>query len=61
MEKREICTCSKCGNEAEMVVTCEWVDVAESFEKKQQKVTKVCTLCGNEANMLIGSEEVQQA
>ena len=61
MEKREVCTCTKCGNEAEMVVTCEWVDIAESAapaeNKKQQKVTKVCTVCGNEANMLIGPEE----
>ncbi|MGD9506219.1 MAG: hypothetical protein AB7W37_15010 [Syntrophobacteraceae bacterium] len=55
MEKKEVCTCTKCGNEAEMTVTCEWVDVEESpgIVKKKQKETKKCSVCGNEADMII--------
>jgi hypothetical protein len=58
-EKREICTCTNCGNEAEMVVTCQWVDVEGTSEtgKKMQKQTRTCTVCGNEADMIIGTED----
>jgi len=61
MEKREFCTCSNCGNEAEMIVSCEWVDIDKSVSdrtarKNHQKAAEVCTLCGNEANMLIGHQ-----
>ena len=54
-EKREVCQCTKCGNEAEMIVTCEWVDieVAPGSTKQQQKETRTCTVCGNEADMII--------
>lgn len=54
-EKREVCKCEKCGNEAEMVVTCELVDVADGSGGKQQKQkeTRTCTVCGNEADMII--------
>jgi len=54
-EKREVCTCTKCGNEAEMIIKCEWVEVGEGTEKakKQQKQTKQCTVCGNEADMIL--------
>ncbi|MGA7877915.1 MAG: hypothetical protein WCA08_19820 [Desulfoferrobacter sp.] len=54
-EKREICKCTKCGNEAEMIVTCELLDVEVSpgTTKQQQKETRKCTLCGNEADMII--------
>lgn len=54
-EKREVCKCEKCGNEAEMVVTCELVDVADESGGKQQKQkeTRTCTVCGNEADMII--------
>ena len=54
-EKREVCHCEKCGNEAEMTVTCELVEVevAPKVVKKKQKETRVCTVCGNEADMII--------
>jgi len=38
-EKIEVCKCEKCGNEAEMVVTCELVPV-EDEEKKAAGVEK---------------------
>jgi ribosomal protein L34E len=54
---KQVCTCENCGNEAEMVVTCEWVEVEEAEEKKKvtkapQKVkgTGTCINCGNEAD-----------
>jgi hypothetical protein len=58
-EKREVCTCTKCGNEAEMTVTCEFIEVpvAPNVVKKKQKETRVCTVCGNEADMIIDFDE----
>jgi len=58
-EKREICTCTNCGNEAEMIVTCQLVDVEESsgVAKKHEKHTKTCTVCGSEADMIVDLEE----
>jgi hypothetical protein len=54
-QKREVCHCEKCGNEAEMTVTCELleVEVAPKVVKKQEKQHRVCTVCGNEADMII--------
>ncbi|MFP5213244.1 MAG: hypothetical protein ACLGPL_07680 [Acidobacteriota bacterium] len=53
-EKREVCTCVKCGNEAEMTITCEMVNVEEKGTVQQkQKETKVCSVCGNEASMIL--------
>jgi len=54
-EKREVCTCTKCGNEAEMIVTCELVEVETptGAKQKKQRETRVCTHCGNEADMII--------
>ena len=64
-ERREICECKNCGNEAEMIITCtlpdeepEQAEAAAPAEKKteasepvkkKQKIT--CTHCGNEAEM----------
>jgi hypothetical protein len=58
-QKREVCHCEKCGNEAEMTVTCEFIEVTEapSVVKKKQKETRVCTVCGNEADMIIDFDE----
>ncbi len=55
MEKREVCHCEKCGNEAEMTITCQLVDVEAAPGKtvKKQQETRTCTVCGNEANMII--------
>lgn len=57
-EKKRVCTCAKCGNEAEMLIRCEWVDVEKSPGSftKEQKETITCTLCGNEADMIVNSE-----
>ena len=54
-QRVEQCHCEKCGNEAEMVVTCQMVEVqAASGEVKQkQSETRTCKVCGNEANMII--------
>jgi ribosomal protein L34E len=53
---KQVCTCENCGNEAEMVVTCQWVEVEEAKKKQQAdhkphkvKGTGTCTSCGNEA------------
>ncbi len=56
MENKTIqCHCDKCGNEAEMTVTCHYVDVEEQPGVKVQKEveTRTCTVCGNEADMII--------
>jgi len=56
---KEVCKCEKCGNEAEMVVTCtlpEGVDeAAEKPKKKTERVkgTATCSHCGNEADMWV--------
>ncbi len=54
-DRVEVCTCEKCGNEAEMTVSCQWIDVqAPSGEvQKKQKETRTCKICGNEADMII--------
>lgn len=61
MEKRqmvEVCKCENCGNEAEMIVTCELVPVDDPEKKatgveQQEKKSFTCTSCGNEADMLV--------
>ena len=60
-EKRqmvEVCTCENCGNEAEMVVTCELVAVEDAGKRaagveKQEKRSFTCTACGSEADMIV--------
>ena len=54
---KQICTCENCGNEAEMIITCEWVEAKEDEKKEApdrlpRKVmgTGTCTRCGNEAD-----------
>ena len=54
----EVCKCENCGNEAEMIITCEMVEVeraggneGQATEEKNKTVT--CTNCGNEADMII--------
>lgn len=57
--KREVCHCEKCGNEAEMTITCQLIEVEEapSVVKKKEKQTRHCTVCGNEADMIIDFDE----
>ena len=58
--KVEVCKCENCGNEAEMVVTCEMVtiksEVEDAPDKKQEKRNFTCVNCGNEADMIIDEE-----
>lgn len=62
--KKEICKCTNCGNEAEMMVTCSLEDaqattetskeaVAKPKETKKVKGTATCSHCGNEADMWV--------
>ncbi len=53
-ERIEVCTCKNCGNEAEMIITCEYVPV-ESGEKTVKKERRVitCKHCGSEADMTV--------
>ncbi len=56
IEKRQVCKCKNCGNEAEMVITCSLPDVEDakaedSLESKRVKGTGTCTHCGNEADI----------
>jgi ribosomal protein S14 len=57
--KREVCHCEKCGNEAEMTITCELVDVAVAPKviEKKTKEHRVCSVCGNEADLIIAFDE----
>ena len=60
IEKRvEQCHCDKCGNEAEMTITCQLVEVQEPTgeTKKQKRENRVCKVCGNEANMIIDFDD----
>jgi len=63
---KQTCTCEKCGNESEMIVTCtldeshEHMETAPSADqtadtasKQSVKGTATCTHCGNEADMWV--------
>ena len=65
IEKKEICKCENCGNEAEMIVTCTLPDIEveektakgrETTTPKKIKGTATCSQCGNEADMWIDYE-----
>lgn len=57
----QLCKCEKCGNEAEMVITCTLPsEKKEAKGRKSQKEPEsrvkgvgTCTHCGNEAEMWI--------
>ncbi len=51
----EECHCDKCGNEAEMTITCRMVEVQtpSGETKKKQHETRVCKVCGNEADLIV--------
>lgn len=65
VEKRKVCRCEHCGNEAEMVLACSLDDgEAVSAEPtvpsgrsaeipRQVKAKGTCSHCGNEAEMWI--------
>jgi hypothetical protein len=62
---KQVCTCEKCGNEAEMIITCtlapdEEATAAHSSHKVEEKPARerrtgqaTCTHCGNEAEILV--------
>ncbi len=58
---KQICECTKCGNEAEMTVTCNLVeDMAEEAapqivpkEKGKAEGHAVCSHCGGEADIWV--------
>ncbi len=62
---KQVCKCTKCGNEAEMMVSCSLKEVETAERKKTEhrhdgepgktrvKGTGVCTNCGNEAEMWV--------
>jgi transcription elongation factor Elf1 len=59
-QKVEVCKCHNCGNEGEMTVTCELMDVPVAEKKKAAKPVKqrekksfTCTKCGNESEMVV--------
>lgn len=67
---RQVCQCDKCGNEAEMEITCQLVaetdaselekkDVSVSREKKEGAVPAhaVCSNCGSEADIWLDLDE----
>ena len=63
IEKKEVCRCENCGNEAEMVFTCTLADAEEEkieakgpeghSHSRKVKGSATCTHCGNEAEMWI--------
>jgi hypothetical protein len=63
---KKVCKCEKCGNEAEMVITCsleEEVDQPSTqtqpdmaSERHSVRGHGVCTHCGNEADMWVDFE-----
>jgi hypothetical protein len=62
---KQVCTCEKCGNEAEMIITCtlapdEEANVADRSHKVEEKTVReqrtghaTCTHCGNEADIIV--------
>ncbi len=54
-QRTEECHCEKCGNEAEMTISCTNVEVKSASGKIEQKKkeTRTCKVCGNEADMII--------
>jgi transcription elongation factor Elf1 len=59
--KKQVCKCERCGNEAEMEITCTLPESDDPQhkpavqEKSASKIkgTATCTHCGNEADMWI--------
>lgn len=63
---KKVCKCENCGNEAEMVITCQLEEEtapppiarqsAVPPEKHQTRGLGVCSHCGNEADMWVDLE-----
>jgi DNA-directed RNA polymerase subunit M/transcription elongation factor TFIIS len=67
---KQVCHCEKCGNEAEMMITCQLVpeDGDSELENREIRVSQeekeggmpaqaVCTKCGNEADIWLDMSE----
>jgi len=54
-ETIEVCHCEKCGNEAEMTISCRMIEVqtASGETRSTQRETRICKVCGNEADLII--------
>jgi hypothetical protein len=50
------CVCEKCGNEADMTITCQSIEVEDSSKAKtkMQQETRTCTVCGGEMVVDVG-------
>ncbi len=48
--RKEECHCDKCGNEAEMTITCQMIEIKDrsGAKKNVQQETRTCTVCGSE-------------
>jgi len=64
MEKilKQVCSCENCGNEAEMELTCSFVEYEQAEKVKKAgtdhtesriRAKGTCSHCGNEADMWI--------
>ena len=60
IQKKQLCECENCGNEAEMTFVCALPDEGENLDTQQQEIsehkvkgTATCSNCGNEADMWI--------
>jgi hypothetical protein len=50
------CVCDKCGNEADMTIKCQTIEVEEpsGAKKKIQQEMRTCTVCGTEMVVNLG-------
>lgn len=55
--RREVCHCEHCGNEAEMIITCSYIDSPDRPQSKIKKEHRQCSICGNEADIIIEETE----
>ncbi len=53
---KRTCQCTHCGNEAEMMITCELIENSAQSQTPpaRRKGHAVCSHCGAEADMWIG-------
>ena len=58
-DRIEVCNCDKCGNEAEMTISCRVIDAetTSGIKAKKQIETRICKICGNEADMIIDFDD----
>ena len=51
------CVCEKCGNEADMTITCQSIEVEDKSgaKTKMQQETRTCSVCG--AEMVVNVSE----